>query len=288
MAIFPSLKSNQQQPTSNASQQEVQLPQNTANPAQSNTPIQQNTVNPAQSNAPIQQNTVNPAQSNTLVEHNAAFNIEGVLSPTTTGKTALDHLLFSITTLPLWIRQVIYTDLRDALESEMSAKTIKHLDKQNFLQLWEPLLTNRGKNEVLNPSAAVSMDVQFLLKHCKNSLNVANICTELHWTLEKCCVLLCEAIAEGYLEPSTSITIDATMRYLGNKIRLGEYLVQSQRINVENMEQALRTQQYITVAMGEHTNIGEILVRLELVDQEDVEAILFLKEESSKVFKTTL
>ena len=40
--------------------------------------------------------------------------------------------------------------------------------------------------------------------------------------------------------------------------------------------------------MGERTNIGDILVRLELVDQEDVEAILFLKEESSKVFKVQM
>jgi hypothetical protein len=78
------------------------------------------------------------------------------------------------------------------------------------------------------------------------------------------------------------------MRYLGNKTRLGEYLVQSQRITEEDMEQALLTQQYITVAMGERTNIGEILVRLELVEQEDVEAILFLKEESSKVFRTQM
>lgn len=50
------------------------------------------------------------------------------------------------------------------------------------------------------------------------------------------------------------------------------------------MQQALMTQQYITLAMGEHTNVGEILTRLELLDQEDVEAILFLKEESSKTF----
>jgi hypothetical protein len=218
----------------------------------------------------------------------STFNISGIITQHTSGETQLDHLLLSINSLPLWIRQVIYTDLRDALEKEMSAKTIKTLDKQHFLQLWDPVLTTRGKNEILNPSADVPKDVQQLLKSCKIGLNVANICTELHWTLEKCCILLCNTIAAGYIEPSISLTIDATMRYLGNKTRLGEYLVQSQRITEEDMEQALLTQQYITVAMGERTNIGEILVRLELVEQEDVEAILFLKEESSKVFRTQM
>ncbi|MCS6266202.1 MAG: hypothetical protein H2174_01415 [Vampirovibrio sp.] len=233
------------------------------------------------------QATVSPSPSVAKTPE-SSFNINGILTPQTSGETQLDHLLLSINSLPLWIRQVIYTDLRDALEKEMSAKTIKTLDKQHFLQLWDPILATRGKNEILNPSANVSKDVQQLLKFCKNGLNVANICTELHWTLEKCCILLCDTIATGYIEPSISLTIDATMRYLGNKTRLGEYLVQSQRITEEDMEQALLTQQYITVAMGERTNIGEILVRLELVEQEDVEAILFLKEESSKVFRTQM
>jgi hypothetical protein len=225
-----------------------------------------------------QQNAINSTEA-------AQFAIKGIVSnQTPSGKTQLDVLLDSITALPLWIRQLIYTDLRDALSKEMSPKTIKTLDKENFLQLWEPLLTTRGKNELLSPSSEVASDVRQLLKACKIGLNVANICTEYVWTLEKCCVLMCSAIASGYIEPSPSVVIDATARYLGNKIRLGEYLVQIGRVTEEEMQQALMTQQYITLAMGEHTNVGEILTRLELLDPEDVEVILFLKEESSKTF----
>jgi len=225
-----------------------------------------------------QQTSVNATEAN-------QFAIKGIVpNQAPTGKTQLDVLLDSITALPLWIRQLIYTDLRDALSKEMSPKTIKTLDKENFLQLWEPILTTRGKNELLSPSSEVSSDIRQLLKASKIGLNVANICTEYMWTLEKCCILICSAIANGYLEPSSSVVIDATARYLGNKIRLGEYLVETGRITEEEMQQALMTQQYIRLAMGEHTHVGEILTRLELLDQEDLEAILFLKEESSKTF----
>ena len=269
------LTANTPSPTANTPSPTVNTPSPTANtpPPIANTPS---------STA----NTPSPAASQPKAE--TQFTVQGILNPQVTGQTQLDNLLISINSLPLWIRQVIYTDLRDALEKEMTAKTMKTLDKENFLQLWDPILTTRGKNELLNPSADVSKNIQLLLKACKNGLNVASICTEFNWTLEKCCILLCDTIAAGYLEPSISIIIDATMRYLGNKTRLGEYLVHSQRITQEEMDQALMTQQYISVAMGERTNIGEILVRLELVELEDVEAILFLKEESSKVFKVQM
>jgi hypothetical protein len=216
----------------------------------------------------------------------ASFPIQGLLAPKNGHQTQLDGLLASLNALPLWIRQVVFTDLRDALEKEMTPKTLKTLDRDDFLQLWTPLLATRGKNELLTPSATVATDVHQVLKACKAGLNVANICTELQWTLEKCCILLCHIVSEGYLEPSQSVVIDATLQYLGNQTRLGEYLVHIGRITPKDMEQALMTQQYIMAAMGERTNIGEIVVRLELVDQEDVEAILFLKEESSKIFQT--
>lgn len=243
------------------------------------------TMQPAQNKTILVATTPNPLDTQKAEKNGAMqININGILTAQPSGKTQLNHLLFSIHSLPLWIKQVIFTDLRDDLEQKMSIKTLKMLDNEHSLQLWEPFLTTRGKNEVLNPSAAVPNDMTQLLKSCKNGFNVANICTESHWTLEKCCILLCETIKAGYLEPASSRIINATMRYLGNKTRLGEYLVESQRITVEDMSQALLTQDYISRAMGERTNIGEIVVRLELVDQEEVESILFLKEESSKVF----
>ena len=55
------------------------------------------------------------------------------------------------------------------------------------------------------------------------------------------------------------------------------------RISVEQLDQALRTQQYIEESMHEHTGIANILINLGYITRQDTEGILFLKEESRTV-----
>jgi hypothetical protein len=128
------------------------------------------------------------------------------------------------------------------------------------------------------------VEILKLLYWSAQGKSVMNICVINQWTLEQCCDYLFSAIEKGFIIPPTSIVIQATLLYMGGKIRLGDYLVKTGRLKLEQLDQALRTQRYIEESLGERTGIGNIFINLGYIHKQDCEGILFLKEESKKPF----
>lgn len=186
--------------------------------------------------------------------------------------------------LPLWIKQVLYVQLRQELTKILTKTTMDAYGEHDILQLWVPQLNITGRTELERPSGKVSMDVLKVVHWANQGKNVMNICIVIQCTLEQCSLLLFSAIEQGLILPPTSIEVQATLLYMSSKIRLGDYLVKTGRLKFEQLDQALRTQQYIQESLGERTGIGNILINLGYISRQDCEAILFLKEESKKPF----
>lgn len=203
----------------------------------------------------------------------------GSLPPTT-----FDNMMQQLSGLPLWVKQVIYAQLRGELETSLSKATLEAFGPEHTLQLWVPELTRQGLQELERPSGQVEQGILRLLHLSRFKKNVLSITILNNWSLEHCSIFLLQAVAKELISPPRSMPISGTLDYLAGHIRLGEYLVKINRLTIEQLDQALRTQRAIEEAMGERTGIANILINLGYIKKEDSEAILFLKEESKKVF----
>jgi hypothetical protein len=197
----------------------------------------------------------------------------------------LFEVLSEMSKLPLWVQQVIYTDLKEHLEKNVTMRTLGSMARENFLQLWTPVFTQKGSMGLRYPETIETPQILLALKGIQKYDNVAMMCARYHWSLQEACHALLDCLHHDYIAPPESKTLDASLHFLGDKIRIGEYLQLIGCLEPEELEQALQTQEYIKNAMGESARIADILVRLDLVTHEDVESILFLKDESQKPFR---
>jgi hypothetical protein len=196
----------------------------------------------------------------------------------------LDDLMNQLRHLPLWMKQVVYTEMKVDLEASISKNTLDSFERDHCLQLMIPYLSIKGSQEYHQPTGRYPQAMKDLLTLGYQGMNVAGICVSLQWTLEQCSGVLLKAYQSDLLVPCPSPKIEATIRYLANETRLGEYLVQVDKLTWTQLEQAVNTQQYIQDVLGEKTGMGDVLINLGFVTRQDSESILFLKEESKKAF----
>ncbi len=200
--------------------------------------------------------------------------------PTSQQPSIAQKLLSHIQELPLWVKQVLYLKLRDELTGHFVPDSLNGLSTEDTIAFYIPKITDSGESSLLDikgPQGKLLMDA-------KQKFTILDICLRNGWSLEECCQYLIEAFKAQWLKPPTSIKALGTIEYLSNQIRLGEYLVKMGRISPDQLEQALRTQQYIKEALQEHTGLANILINLGYITRQDTEGILFLKEESRKPF----
>ncbi len=199
-------------------------------------------------------------------------------------QTALEQLSHQLSEMPLWIKQVVFTQLRTELESTVTKATLDTFGTDDMLQLWVPEVTRLAVAELEAPSGRFSQGACRLLQAARFKKNSADITILNKWSLEQTSVYLRECIENELVVKPRSGLIIATVDYLSGKTRLGEYLVKINRVTVEQLDQALRTQRYIQESMGQRTGIANVLINLGYINKQDSEGILFLKEESKKPF----
>lgn len=212
----------------------------------------------------------------------APVEIVGIRTPATTPtSTHIENLVGNVQSLPLWMKQVLFIVLKSDLQVHLSNKTLNSLSKDNFVQLWQPSLSTQGIKALFDEKE----ELKEFLALLKDKKSVYLVCFEKHLTLEQFCSQLLVCLDKKLIDPPENTQVLATMEYLGNRTRIGDYLVRLGRISTSNLEDALKTQKYISVSTGEQVGIGEILIRLNLVTQQDVESILFLKQQASQAFQ---
>lgn len=198
--------------------------------------------------------------------------------------TAFDVLMKQLSTLPLWVKQVIYAQLQRELEISLSYTTLQTFTPEHTLQLWVPELNRHGVLEMEKHDQRPPAPVLKLLHWVRHHKNIITITIMNQWSLGECSDALAQAIDLRLIEPPVSMAVAGTIDYMAGRIRLGEYLVKISRLNIDQLDQALRTQRAIQEAMGERVGIANVLINLGYIKKEDSESILFLKEESRKAF----
>ncbi|MGD9580569.1 MAG: hypothetical protein AB7V50_04295 [Vampirovibrionia bacterium] len=202
-----------------------------------------------------------------------------------------DNVLEKIFELPLWVKQAIFVELKEHIEKETPIGSLESLSKHNLLQLYTPFITPAGKKALNdkeinfnNKSHILNEDVKALLKCAENKNRIIDICQQNNWTISKTCNITVDCIARNLIEPINSNTISSTVNFLAGKIRIGEFLVRTGKITVEQLDMALYSQKYTENTLNERIYLAQILLNLNYISRNDYENILFLKEYGNELY----
>jgi hypothetical protein len=195
-----------------------------------------------------------------------------------------EQLLQVIAQLPLLSKQALYVLLRRSLEARLNVHTLEKMDADNLLQLWVPQLTHMGMQTIqqLTDKHQTSHPLYRLLRCAQAKQNVSQLCIYNGWSLAQGCMLLQQACEKEWIIPSSSNLIMGSIHFITDQIRLGEFLLRLGKISAEQLDQALKTQQYAWEVMGQRSAIGNILMNLGYVNRDDIEVILLMKQESKR------
>jgi hypothetical protein len=203
-------------------------------------------------------------------------------------KNIFKLLIKEIFSLPLWIKQIIYLELKEEFESPAMKSYLNSITKDTCLQLHVPKLTYAGRKELEKKIRQYPEEIYNFLEGAFQGLSVIEIAISNNWNLYECsCRFLDTIHYELVVNPASSI-IKGTALYMSGRIRLGEYFVKLDKISIDQLDEALRTQKYIEDSMGDRPGLADILIDSGFLTKEDTEGILQLKKDCREYFKSNI
>jgi hypothetical protein len=196
--------------------------------------------------------------------------------------------LQEIFSLPVWIKQIIYLELKEQLESSAIKACMNLSKKEDCLQLYIPKLTYSGKKELETKSKKLSAETYVFLECAYQNISIMDIAIKNNWNLCECSKYFLEAMESNLVMSPTSAYVKGTALYMSGKIRLGEYFVNIDKITIEQLDEALRKQKKMEEALGDRPGLAEILISLNFLSRMDTEGILLLKEDCGKYYETCI
>lgn len=204
--------------------------------------------------------------------------------------STIEKIVKTITTLPTWVKQYLYLIIREDLCKSFDIEKLDNKTSKDLVQIYVPTPTPGGlryiKGTTINNIAVpqdISDDNLAFLKTLGHNKKLIDICNDRRWSLMKCSQIYVECIEKGLVEPICTNTIANTIYYLAGRIRLGEYLLRTNKLSLDQVDQALYTQKQIYQQVGSQTRLGDLLVNLGYIKESDKKEILSLKENCDEV-----
>ncbi|MEW5819455.1 MAG: hypothetical protein AB1782_04635 [Cyanobacteriota bacterium] len=205
--------------------------------------------------------------------------------------TYFDNVLDKIYELPLWVKQAIYAELKEHIQSRSPICALDTISKHNLIQLYTPFITQAGikvlskdDTSLIIDKSKITNEVISLLTNAKNKLRIIDICQKNTWTLSQACKTITDCIDLNLIEPIASNSLSSTIYFIAGKIRIGEFLVRTGKISVEQLDMALYSQKYTEDSMGERIYLAQILLNLGYISPRDYENIIFLKDYGNELY----
>lgn len=186
--------------------------------------------------------------------------------------------------LPLWIREVVFIHLKKDLCEQITESYLNVIDEEDVFQLYIPKLTYKGKKELETREKNYPAPIYKFLTDATKEQPIIEIVINNFWTLEECSRYFTDCVdAELLLKPKSNIIL-GTVQYLSSKIRLGEYFTRIEKITIDQLNEGLKQQQQIQDSTGDKVGIAGVLMNMGFVTEQDIQAILKIKDESKKRF----
>lgn len=205
-----------------------------------------------------------------------------------TNKNLFKLLIKEIYNLPVWIKQIIYLELKEEFESSPMKTYQDTISKDTCLQLYVPKLTYAGKKEIEKKSGKYSNDVYSVLEAAFQQLSIIEISIANNWSFFECSRHFIDAINSELIVGPISPVIKGTALYMSGQIRLGEYFVKINKITIDQLDEALRTQKHMEESVGDKPGLADVMVQLGYLTKEDTEGILLLKKDCLRRYESDI
>ncbi len=198
-------------------------------------------------------------------------------------KNVFSNFLDKFLGFPLWIKEVLYLQMKEDLENYSLSAAHALLDKRDLYQYYEPTITYLGKKEVYSRTGDFSPNLYKFLNDASQGLNILEITLNNYWTLEETAVLNLQAIEKELVTTPATPNAKAMALYLAGKIRLGEYFKHIGKVDVDQLDIAIRKQKEMDQT-GQRIGMATIMIELGYVTEEETKIVLYIKDESKKRF----
>ena len=197
-------------------------------------------------------------------------------------KNIFDLFLEKVLSVPLWIKQVIYLKLEKEMQSYDCDEFLRE-HKEDIFSTFVPTLTFKGKTELMEHKCGLDTNIYNFLQGCANEYSLIEISVNTFLSMEEVAKYYELCLEQNFVKVPDSKEIHAMAGYISGKFRIGEYFKQRETIDVDQLQKAILAHRDAQESENPK-KFGEILVELGFVTNNDLKALLVLKEEAKKRF----
>ncbi len=190
--------------------------------------------------------------------------------------------LDKILNVPLWIKQVIYLKLEQEMK-EMACDNFLREHSGDIFSTFIPTLTFKGKTELTEHKCGLDNNIYNFLQGCANEYSMLEISVNTFLSMEEVAKYYELCLEQNFIKVPDSKEIHAMAGFIAGKFRTGEYFKQKGAISVDQLQKAILANRDAQEA-GTPKKFGQILIELGYITEDDIKALVILKEEAKKRF----
>ena len=173
----------------------------------------------------------------------------------------------------------MYLKLSDEMREYACEDFLRNSDRNNIFSTFVPTITFKGKTELAERKCGFDNNTYNFLRFCAENLSMLEISVNTFLSMEEIAKYYQLCLEQNFIKNPNSPEIHAMAGYNSGKFRIGEYFKQKGILDIDQLRQAI-----LKYESSNDKKFGEILVELGYVTENDLKAILLLKEESKKRF----
>lgn len=191
-------------------------------------------------------------------------------------------LLFiqELTSLPLWVKQVILVYLRKDLKSYLSDDLVT-MDEEEIFHIYRPAISKIGMDELDKKDNEHDDMIYNFLYDCANNLSILEMSIENKYSMEDISKLFIFCYNRKYLKQAVPNSVLALAMFIAGECMTGEYFQKVGKISEEQTDIILK-QQEEQKKTGTHTKFAELMVENGFVENKDIKSLITLKEEAQR------
>ncbi len=194
-----------------------------------------------------------------------------------------DLFIQNIKNLPIWVKQVMAKEIADDLKAKLDEFN-ELIQGEDLFQYMCPKVTFKGRQELEQKVLRLSEGYYIFMKDLIEGCNIFEITLKNNWALADSAKIYTRLLELEYIQQPEDIISSKTSAvalFIAGKIRTGEFLKRINKINVAQLEQAIRYQKELNDE-GRHIKMASILIKLGFVTDKGLDSLLLLKDESKK------
>lgn len=193
-------------------------------------------------------------------------------------KNIFELFLDKFNKYPLLIKQILYTKLRDEM-NDFACKDLIDNHQDDIFSIYVPTITFKGRTELSERQCGLDNNMYNFLQYCLNNYSIIEIAVNMFLSVEEVAKYFVLCMEQNFVKIPESKELKAMAEFLSGKLRLGEYFKHIDKINVDQLQQAILKHR------DEKENgktFGEILLNLNLITKDELKPVVKLKTEAKK------